>query len=389
MFVPLSYNLRSLWVRKTTTVATALGIGLVVFVLASSLMLSAGIEKTLGTSGQADRAIVIRKGSENELSSSVDTPAVNIILAAPGVKKAGNSGLGMGEVVSVLSQEKLGTDGKISNILVRGVTPMSYELRKEVKIIEGRRAQPGTDEAVIGEALVGNYAGMTLGGTFELKKNRPIQVVGIFESGGNSFESEAWVDADTARSSFGRQGLSSSVTVQLESKAAFDGFEAAVEHDKQLGLEVYREDKYFAKQSEGTAIFITALGAVVAFFFSIGAMIGATITMYAAVSQRSKEIGTLKALGFSRVAILSAFVFESFTLALIGGVLGAAASLGMGFVKFSMMNFATWQEISFSFDATPQVLLGSVLAGGMMGFLGGLFPAVRAARLSPIEAMRG
>lgn len=389
MFIPLSYTLRSLWVRKTTTIATALGIGLVVFVLASSLMLSSGIEKTLGGSGRADRAIVLRKGSENEISSTIDGQAVNLILAGPGVKKNGNAAVGTGEIVIVLTQEKLGTEGKISNVQVRGVTPVSYELRSEIKIVEGRRAQPGTNEAVIGKGLWGRYAGMFIGSSVDLKKNRPVQIVGVFESNGNSFESEMWVDADTMRSSFGRLGSSSSVIVQLESKAAFEGFESAVEHDKQLGLEVFREDRYFAKQSEGTSIFITALGAVVAFFFSIGAMIGATITMYAAVSQRGKEIGTLKALGFSRFAILSAFVLESFALALVGGLIGTLASLGMGFVKFSMMNFATWQEITFSFDPAPQVLLGSVVAGGLMGFLGGLFPAVRAARLSPIEAMRG
>lgn len=199
----------------------------------------------------------------------------------------------------------------------------------------------------------------------------------------------ASIDLETLRSSFGRGSTASSVIVQLEKPTSFDGFENAVEHDKQLGLEVMRETDYYEKQSEGTSIFIKALGIVVTFFFSLGAMIGAMITMYAAVSQRSKEIGTLRALGFSRFSILVAFVFESLALATVGGVLGALASLAMGFVKLSMMNFNTWQEVTFSFDASPGILGTSVLIGGIMGFFGGLFPAIRAARLSPIQAMRG
>jgi putative ABC transport system permease protein len=389
MFIPLNYTLRSLWVRKSTTFATALGIGLVVFVLASSLMLSRGIEKTLGSSGRPDRAIVIRKGSDNELSSSIEGTAVGIILSAPGVKKAGSTPKGTGEGVIVLALEKLGTEGKMSNIQARGVTPMSQQLRKDFRIIEGRPLTPGTDEALIGVGLVGKFAGMELGKSFDIKKNRPLNVVGIFDTGGSSMDSEAWVDLETLRSSFGRGGTVSSVLVELDSKAAFDGFENAVEHDKQLGLEVMREDAYYEKQSEGTAIFIKAMGIVVAFFFSLGAMIGAMITMYAAVSQRSKEIGTLRALGFARSSILIAFVVESFFLALVGGLLGAIASLAMGFVKLSMMNFNTWQEVTFHFDPDPKILAVSILIGGLMGLFGGFFPAIRAARLSPIQAMRG
>jgi len=389
MFIPLNYTLRSLWVRKSTTLATALGIGLVVFVLASSLMLASGIERTVGSSGKPDHAIVIRKGSENELSSSIESTAVGIILSAPGVKKSGSTPIGAGEGVVVLSLSKLGLDGKFSNVQARGVTPVSQQIRSDLHIVEGRPITPGTDEAMIGVGLVGKFAGMELGQSFELKKNRPLKVVGIFDTGGSGIDSEIWLDLETLRSSFGRGGTVSSVVVQLESRAAFDGFEAAVEHDKQLGLEAQRESAYYEKQSEGTAMFIKAMGIVVAFFFSLGAMIGAMITMYAAVSQRSKEIGTLRALGFSRVAILTAFVVESFFLAIAGGLLGALASLAMGLVKLSMMNFNTWQEVTFSFDPNPQTLALSVIVGGLMGFFGGFFPAIRAARLSPIQAMRG
>lgn len=389
MLIPLSYNVRSLFVRKATTLAAAFGIALVVFVLASSLMLSRGIQQTLVSTGAPDRAIVIRKGAETELASNISIPTAGLVMAAPGVKKDAGQTVAAREVVVVIAQEKSGLDGKVSNVQVRGVEPSSYKMRTELKIVEGRPVSPGTDEAIIGKNLLGNFAGMRLGETFDLKKNRPVKVVGVFDTGGSAFDSEIWVDVDTLRSTFGREGVSSSVLVQLESPAAFDAFKAAVEHDKQLGLDAFREKVYWEKQSEGTSIFISVIGIMVALFFSVGAMIGATITMYAAVSQRSREIGTLQALGFSRFAILVSFIFESILLSVGGGLIGTIASLGMGAVRFSMMNFATWQEISFSFDPSPAILIGSLIAGASMGFFGGLFPAIQAARMSPIDAMRG
>ena len=391
LLIPLSYNLRSLFVRKATTIATALGIGLVVFVLSSALMLGQGIKNTLVASGSDGRAMVLRKGSDTEMASGIESNTVGLILAAPGVKRGGDGqALGTADVVIVAALDKLGTTaGMVSNILVRGVQPDVMKVRPEVRIIAGRPAQPGTDEVIVGKGIRGDFKGLELDSSFDLKKNRPLRVVGVFESGGSSFESEVWADIETVRTSFGRGSASSSVTVALDSPGAYDGFAAYIENDKQLGLEPFRESAYYEKQSEGTSLFITSLGAIIAFFFSVGAMIGAMITMYGAVAQRSKEVGTLRALGFSRPAILLSFLFESSALALIGGVIGGLASMGMTAVEFSMMNFATWQEISFSFDASPAIVLGSMAAGGIMGVLGGFFPAVHAAALSPIEAMRG
>jgi len=390
MLIPLSYNLRSLFVRKATTIATALGIGLVVFVLSSSLMLGQGIRNTLVSNGSESRAIVLRKGSDTELASGVDAANVGLILAAPGVKRdADAQALGTQDVVVVASLDKVGGEGYVSNILIRGVMPAAFRVRPEVRITEGRPAQAGTDEVIVGKGIAGRFQGTALGGSFELKKNRPVKVVGVFEAQRSSFESEVWADIETVRNSFGRGSSSSSVTVQLESPGAYDAFAAYVANDKQLGLEPFRETTYYDKQSEGTSTFIIALGSLIAFFFSVGAMIGAMITMYGTVAQRAKEVGTLRALGFSRSAVLLSFLFESSMLALIGGAVGGVASLGMSAVRFSMMNFATWQEISFSFDPSLPVVLGSIAAGGVMGILGGFFPAIRAARLSPIEAMRG
>jgi putative ABC transport system permease protein len=390
MLIPLSYNVRSLFVRKTTTIATALGIGLVVFVLSSSLMLGQGIRNTLVSNGSNNRAIVIRKGSDTEMASGIDANVVSLIMAAPGVKR-GNDGqaLGTSDVVVVASLDKEGTDGMVSNVLIRGVQPAALLVRPEVRIVEGRPAQPGTDEVIVGKGIRGRFKGTELGASFDLKKNRPVKVVGVFESGGSSLESEVWADIDAVRNSFGRGSSSSSATVVLDSSSAYDAFASYIENDKQLGLEPMRENVYYDKQSEGTSVFITALGAIIAFFFSVGAMIGAMITMYGAVAQRSKEVGTLRALGFSRGAVLLSFLFESVVLATLGGLLGGIASMGMTAVKFSTMNFATWQEISFSFDPSPAIIIGSIVAGGVMGILGGFFPAVAASRLSPIEAMRG
>ncbi|HSU42077.1 MAG TPA: FtsX-like permease family protein [Polyangiaceae bacterium] len=387
--IPLSYNVRSLLVRKTTTVATALGVGLVVFVLAAAFMLGTGITKTMVGAGRRDNAIVLRKGSDTEMASSLEVNTLSMIAGAPGVKRsASGTSLVSGEVVLVIAQEKLGTGGQVANVLVRGVPAVALEVRPEIHVVAGRPPRPGTDEVMIGQGLRGKYQGMDLEQSFELKKNRPVKVVGVFESGGSSFESEVWADVDTARSSFGREGLVSSATVRLESPSKFDAFKATMESEKRLGLETLTETGYYEKQSSMTSLFIKITGAIIVFFISLGAMVGALITMQAAVSQRQREIGTLRALGFSRVSILTSFLLESTVLALGGGVLGVLAALCMTFVKLSMMNFATWQEVSFSFDPNPQVLVVSLVFGALMGVIGGFFPALRAARVSPIEAMR-
>jgi putative ABC transport system permease protein len=386
--VPISYNLRSLTVRKTTTLATALGIGLVVFVFAAVLMLSEGIKKTLASSGRADVAIVIRKGSDAELSSAVDVPSVGLILANKEVarRKDGKSD-GVGELAVVVTMDKLGTEG-VSNASIRGVPEDVYDFRQEIKIVEGRKAKPGGDECVIGRAIRGRFKGLELGQTFELRKNRPLKVVGVFESGGSAFESEIWADVDTIRAAFGRDGIVSSVRARLTDASQLSAFKASIESNRQLGLEVQRESEYYEKQSEGSSLFITTLGTIVAFFFAIGAMIGAMITMYSAVANRKREIGTLRALGFGKGAIMTSFLLESLFLALIGGACGAAGALAMGFVEFSMVNFQSWSEMVFRFEPTPQIIVAALLFATAMGFLGGLFPAVSAARMPLIKALK-
>jgi putative ABC transport system permease protein len=389
--IPISYNVRSLLNRKTTTIATALGIGLVVFVLGAVLMLGHGLQQTLTASGRPDNGMVLRKGSDGELSSTIDTQSVGLILSSPGVKKDDKGRpIGVGEVVVVILLERPGGEGKLANVTVRGTTEASIAVRPGLHVVDGRPPQPGTDEVMVGKALVGRFDGLSLGESFDLKKNRPVKVVGVFEAGGSAYESEVWADIDTVRTSFGRTSMVSSVIVRLESATKFDGFAQTVETDKSLGLNAMRETEYFDKQAGPMLGFIMGLGITIAILFAIGSMIGAVITMYGAVAQRSREIGTLRALGFSRRSILFSFVVESVVLAVVGGLVGVVAALGASVLigDVSMTNFSTWSEIVFRLQATPQILVTAVAVGAIMGLLGGLFPAIRAARMSPITAMR-
>jgi putative ABC transport system permease protein len=390
--IPISYNVRSLFVRKSTTLATALGIGLVVFVFASVLMLNAGIKRTLGKSGRPDTAIVVSKGSEAELSSGVTKEQVALVESKGEFIAQGQDGkpLAVAELVTNVTVHKIGTSG-VSNVTVRGVDfEEAQKFRPEIKIVQGRMAQAGKSEVVIGKAIAGRFQGLAMGSTFELKTNVKLTVVGVFSANdGASIESEVWGDIEQMRTAFGRGTAVSSVRVRLKDASKLDDLKASIESDPNLQLDVLRETTFYEKQSEGLAGVLTALGMVIAIFFSIGAMIGAAITMGSTIANRRREIGTLRALGFSRIGILFSFLIESTLLALCGGAIGSVAALAMGFVKFSTMNFASWSEIVFSFHPTGGIVIGSLIFASFMGVIGGFIPAVRAARTSPIQAMRG
>lgn len=386
--VPIKYNVRNLVVRKRTTAAAAFGLALVVFVFAGALMLANGIERTMGRAASPDVVIVLRKGSDNELTSTVEDKHVNLVLSQAAQIGASKKPAGVGEVLVVILLDKVGTTG-VSNVTVRGVPEDALAFRTSAKIVEGRAPNPGSDEVLVGSSIRGRFKGLAIGDSFELKKNRPVKVVGIFSDDGSAFESEVWADVHVVRQSFGRTGAVSSVRVRLDSPSKFDGFKALVEGDRQLGLVAMREADFFEKQSQATAIMLKILGGMVAFFFAVGAMIGATITMNAQVAGRSREIGTLRALGFSKGSILFSFLIESLVLALGGGAIGAIAAIGMKAVKITMINMGSWSEIVFGFEPTPQIILSALLLSAFMGLVGGFLPAVRAARMSPIEAMRG
>ncbi len=382
--VPIQYNARSLVVRKATTLATALGIALVVAVFAGALMLG-DVNRVLAAAGRADTVIIVRKGSDAELSSAIANEYLALFRGPAQVSQTAGA---IGEIVVVVIAEHIDGSGS-SNVLVRGTPADGIAFRPEIKIIRGRAPKPGTNEVIVGTAISGRFKGLSAGQSIELRRNRPLIVVGELSAGGGSYESEVWGDLDYIRNALGREAVVSSVRVRLNSPADFDAYRQIIETDKRFSMKVMRESDYYEKQSEQTAKFLKVMGLIVAVLFALAAMIGAAITMNGAVAHRSREIGTLRALGFTRLAILTSFLFEAIALSVVGGIIGSALVLVVSlFVSFPIINFATFSEIVFRFHATPAVFAKALVFSGAMGIVGGLVPAIRAALVSPIEAMR-
>jgi putative ABC transport system permease protein len=385
--VPIRYNVRSLMVRKATTIATAVGIALVVFVFAAAQMLNEGAERAMLASGRDDNVIILRKGSDAELSSGVGNDYKKLG-DLPQVAQVEGTGA-VGEIVIVITAALTDGSGGISNVLVRGMPPEGRAFRPDVKLVSGRWPAPGTDEALVGTAISGRFEGVAPGQSLELRRNRPLKIVGEFSAGGSSYESEVWGDLDVIRKYLGRESVVSSVRVRLKDASQFEAYRRAIEGDKTFSVKAMRETDYYRKQAEGTAQLLTVMGMIVAILFSLAAMLGAAITMNGAVANRVKEIGTLRALGFSRLSILVSFVLEAIFLALLGGVIGVVFVQLMSLIQLRTMNFATFSDVVVTFRATPGIVIGALIFSAVMGVIGGLFPAIRAARVSPIEAMRG
>lgn len=384
----LQYALRSLWARRMTTLATAGGIALLVFVLSASGMLASGMRQTVASAGDAGRAIVMQHDRWSETGSSIDQSALARVAAAPGIRRdARGQPLVTGELVT---SQIIGdsAEGRLSTLLIRGVSSNVLELRPEVRLVQGRAIQSGTAEAVVGRSLLDVRPELALGKSFELAAGRPVTVVGIFDAGGSVLESEVWVDLDAARAAIGEEGKLSSVTAWLERPDALDAFALPLTEDKQIGLDVARESAYYTKISGGMADVIAALGAVEAIIFSLGAVCATMIVSHGAVSQRRREIGVLRALGFGRTSILVAFLAESVALALAGSVLGVGLALLTPLLDFTTVNFATGTDVSFEFVPDPRALLIAVAVAAAVGMLGGVLPALRAARMNPVVAMR-
>jgi putative ABC transport system permease protein len=371
-----------------TTLATAGGIALLVFVLAASGMLANGMRQTLQSAAAADRAIVMEHDKWAETGSRLAQSVVSKVAAAPGVK-LDERGLPLvtGETVSHLIIGEA-SDQRISTLQIRGVDANVFALRPSVRIVSGRAIQPNTAEAMIGRGMLGRQAGLVLGGSFELSPSRPVTVVGVFESGGSVLDSEVWVDVNTARSSLGMEGYVSSVTATLAHPDQFDGFSLALTQDKQDGLDAARETAYYTKISNAIASVIQALGVAEAVIFSLGAVCATMIVFYGAVAQRRREVGVLRALGFGSLSILAAFLAESIALSLAGGAAGVGVALLTPLLDFNTVNFATGQDVSFHFRPEVGTLLSSLGVAAAVGILGGLLPAVRAARMHPVMAMR-
>lgn len=381
------YIRRSLVSRPVTFILTLSGISLVTFVFAAVLMLARGLEKTLVETGSPDNAIVLRKAAQAELQSQLDRDAVNIVKTQPELA-LGPDGkpLATADIFVIINILKA-TTGDMGNVTVRGVEAASLTLRDRVRITDGRMFTFGTGEVIIGKNIAKNFAGVAIGQSLKFGGSL-WKVVGVFDAGGSGFDSEIWGDVDQIMPSFGRP-VFSSLTFRLRDPAQFDAMKARIEADKRLNyLELFREREYYAKQSGMMATFITILGTMVTVIFSLGAIIGAMITMYAAVSNRTVEIGTLRALGFRRRTILATFLLEAILLALAGSAVGIFAASFLQLLVISTINFGTFTELAFGFNLTPGVIVATLVFGFVMGVAGGFLPAVRASRMDIVSALR-
>lgn len=387
MKVPFKYIIRNLKTRKLTTGITVTGITLVVFVFAAVLMMAYGIQKTLKSTGSPDNVIIVRKAANGEISSSVEGENMDIIKTLPHIAKTkdGNQIIS-GEPVVVINLPI--KTGGLSNIMVRGVSPSINLLRPQMKIISGRTFRFGSRELIVGESINKKFANTNIGDIVEFAGDK-WTVVGIFAADGSGFDSEIWGDALQLLAAFNRENVVSSVTLKLDRQENFNSFKKAFTSDRRLSQhEVKGEQQFFEEQSEAMAMFIRILGIFITVIFSFGATIGAMITMYAAVANRTVEIGTMRALGFRRRSILSAFLVESLSIALIGGILGIFLASFLQFFQISTINFGSWSELTFSFALSPDIIISSLIFAVAMGFLGGFIPSVRAAKLNIVNAMR-
>jgi len=386
MRVPLTYIARNLWVRRLTTVLTAGGMALVVFVFSAVLMLDAGLKSTMVSSGSDSNVVVIRKGSDTEVQSGIDRDTAAVVETLPQVGRgAAGQTLASREVVVLDSLTKRG-GAQRTNVPVRGISPLGLELRSQVRLAEGRMFRPGASEVVVGNSVAHDFSGVAIGQTLNFAQRQWL-VVGRFDAQRTAFDSEIWGDCEQLLQAF-RRTVYSSLLVRLASPGQYDALRAAIDADPRLQLEARRERRYYEDQSRQMSDFIRILGLTLSTIFSLGAMIGAAITMYASVASRTAEIGTLRALGFARRSILTAFLVESMLLALAGGAAGLAAASLLQAVRISTTNFQTFSELAFSFQLTPGVVARSLLFALVMGLAGGVLPAAKAARMRIVDALR-
>lgn len=386
MSIPLSYTLRNLTARKLTTLLTAGGMALVVFVFATVLMLEEGLRKTLVDTGSADNAVVIRRSAGNEVQSSVGRDQAAIVENQMEVAY-GSDGtrLASKETVVLITLFKRGSD-KSSNVLIRGMGQAGIEMRPQVKIAEGRMFRPGSTEIIAGKSIAERYQGAGIGETLRFGQ-REWTIVGIIDAGKTGFDSEIWGDVDQLMQAFRRQSYSS-VIIKLSDLTTFPQFKTRIESDPRLTVEAKPESVFYAEQSQLLANFIRYLGMVLSIIFSIGAIIGAMITMYASVANRTAEIGTLRALGFRRASILSAFLVEALMLGAAGGVVGLVLASFMQFFTISTMNWQSFSELAFSFTLNLEIIVKSLTFALVMGLAGGFLPAAKAARLNIVDSLR-
>jgi putative ABC transport system permease protein len=385
--IPIIYNIRSVRARWTSSIVAVLGIAGTVGVFVAMLSLAKGFQATLVSSGSRDNALIVRGGATSEMTSGVGLDSVKIIQDAPGIARGSDGPLVTPEAV-LMAPIPLISTGTEANVELRGVSSNVLEIRKKIKIVQGRMFKPGLAEVVVGKNANTTYSGLTLGNTIQLGTQR-FQVVGVFDAGGSSFDSEVWGDAHLFSGAYGRPDNSfQSVTVHLTSPAALTPLKDALTTDPRLNVDVSREIDYYAKQSTAMTTLITILGTFVAAIMAIGAVFGALNTMYSAVADRGREIATMRALGFGGPSVVFTFLLEALLISFVGGVLGCLAVVRLNGLTTSTINFQTFSSLAFAFKITPGLLGLGIAFALIMGVVGGIFPAIRAARLPVATALR-
>ena len=386
MALPIAYSLRSLVVRWKSTLLAMIGIGLVVAVFVGLLSMPGGFRRALRASGSVENALVLQKGAMSELGSSLSKAAGDWVADDPRIAHGRNGApLVSPELVVVVALPRR-SDGELSNVGVRGVTPAVFDVRNRVTIVEGRRARPGLFEIMVGRQAQKRIRGLDVGSRISIMK-REFEVVGVFLADGGSFESEIWSDFDAMASAFNLAGTENSLTVRLADPSVLPSFDRELQANLQYPLEMTGERQYYEDQAGPLSRFVGGLAAFVAVVMGIGAVFAAMNTMYAIVAHRTREVGTLRALGFSRAAVLMAFVLEGFFLAVVGGGVGCLLSFLMNGLSTSSTT-ASMSEIVFAFRVTPVDLGYGLVFAATMGVIGSLLPAFRAARLAITAALR-
>jgi len=386
MKVPISYSYRNLLTRKLTTILTVSGMGLVVFVFSAVLMLAEGLEKTLVQSGSFDNVVVIRKAAESEVQSGIDKLQADIVEMLPQISvDSDGERFFAKELVVLITLPKKFTD-KTSSVTIRGIGTKSMLVRSSVRLVKGRMLRTGTSEIIVGVSVAKRFKDLEIGKTLRFGM-RDWNIVGLFDAGNTSFSSEIWADVNQLMQTF-RRNVYSSLIFKLRDPYGFEMVKGIIENDPRLTLEAMRETKYYEKQSAVMAKFLRILGISLTSVFSLGAIIGAMITMYSAVANRISEIGTMRALGFTRMNILIAFLIESLFLGLCGGIVGLFFASFLQLYTVSTLNFQTFSELAFTFSLNLKTILLGMGFSLVMGFLGGLFPAYRASRMNIVDALR-
>ena len=380
-------NLRTIPQRLGSSGVAIVGIAGVVIVLVSVLSIAQGFTAAMEQSGSDNRALVMRSGADSEMTSGLAAPEVDIIKQAPGLRREGQTGVATAELYVIIDIPKIGTNSP-ANVPMRGVEPQATMVRDEFSLVEGRMFQFGTNEVVVGRGAKVNFQGLTLGSTIHSGQNT-WQVVGIFETDGSIAETEIWCDSRVLQGAYRRGNTYQTVLARLDSSQSFDTFRDWLTANPQVNVQVRRETEYYAQQSRQLSTLIRTVGFGIAALMGIGAVFGAILTMYTAVSTRSREIATLRALGFNTTSVLVSVLSESLALAAIGGTIGGVlAYLAFNGYQTSTMNFSTFSQVAFAFQVTPRLLGLGLTYALIMGLIGGLFPAVRAARLPIPSALR-